>query len=107
MNNNSLTVYKEKILPNLKDRHKRVMNALQELGEASQLDVADFLNVPVHSLSGRFSELERDYDRPQIEIVGKKLNRYNNTCSIYRVKVYQPEGEQGQLFEMNNTKLAG
>lgn len=108
MHQNSLTAYREKVIPNIKQKHKRVIETLAELGEACQLEVADKMGVQVNHVSGRFTELvgSKEYGRPILEIIGSKLNRYNNPCSIYRIKLPQPQGEQGQLCFMN-TKMTG
>ena len=99
MNKNSLKVYYESILPDIKKRHLKVMNALSVLGEATSLEVADYLNVPLHSISGRISELSSsEYGKPLIEAIGTKKNRYGNTCAIYRIKQYHPEGKQAEIF---------
>jgi hypothetical protein len=86
---NSLYAYQTHIKPTLKKRHVLVMDALAILGEATSLDVADYLRKPLNAVSGRFSELSGNskghYESPVIEEVGRKNNRYGNPCSIYRI----------------------
>jgi hypothetical protein len=98
---NSLTVYRNQVLPNIKQKHNAVINALQALGEATSLEVADYLNKPLNSLSGRFTELSgiKEYDSPIIEQVGVKKNRYGNTCAIWRIIKRQSKPlQQSNLF---------
>lgn len=81
MNPVSLYVYKELVLPTMTDRQSVVYGAIQQLKEATCHDVAMFLNVPVNTISGRFSELKR---KNKIEKVGeKKIGR--SPHSIYKV----------------------
>lgn len=77
INSRSVEVYREKVHPNIKKRHEKVLNAIKFLQPCTSLDVADFLNVPLHSISGRFSELSgnKEYGRPMIECVGERKNR--------------------------------
>jgi hypothetical protein len=101
MNKNSVQIYLDKILPNLKKKHTRVMTAIAELGgEATVYEIADHLNTEVHKLSGRLTELSTfgDYDRPQIVQNGKRNNKYGNPCTIW--KIYEPasEGKQVMMF---------
>ena len=103
MHPNSLYLYHAEILTTLKDRHKRVFNAIVALGNATSYEIADYLNVPVHTLSGRISELSgnaksNSYDKPVIVEVGTRLNKYNNKCAVYGIKFYAKEGEQAKLF---------
>lgn len=98
---NSRDVYHNIVLPNIKAGHKKVVDALKILGEATSLEVADYINKPLHSISGRFTELStaKEYGKPIIESVGSRLNRYGNPCTIWRLKIYQKQGEQQGLFQ--------
>jgi hypothetical protein len=92
---NSLQVYQEQILPNLKAKHRQVMDALAILGEGTSLDVADYLRKPLNAISGRLSELSgrtKDYSTPMIESVGSKKNRYGNRCAVWKIKQPVPCG---------------
>jgi hypothetical protein len=100
---NSLQVYQEQILPNLKAKHKAVMDALAILGPSTSLDVADYLRKPLNAISGRFTELsgssEKEYGRPLIKQVGSKKNRYNNPCAIWEIiEPVNQKPAQAELF---------
>lgn len=98
---NSETVYREKIRPTTKNRHLRVLDALQELGEATIYEIADYINKPVHVFSGRLTELSgtKEYGKPLIESVGTRNNKYNNPCTIWRIKqVNQVPLTQQEMF---------
>lgn len=99
----SRQVYESIILPQIKARHKRVMDALNELGDATSYEIADKLNVGVHTLSGRLSELsgsakENTYPKPMIESVGERNNKYSNPCTVWRIKVPQPVAKVQEMF---------
>lgn len=100
MNSKSIEVYKTIIEPTIKKRHERVIAALNQLQPCTSLDVADHLGVPLHSISGRFTELSdpKEYGRPIIESVGEKRNKFGNKCTVWRIKKYDPVG-QGSLFD--------
>lgn len=57
---NSLNVYKTKVLPTLKGRKLQVLEAIKELGgEATAWEISQFLNKPIHTFSGRITELKK------------------------------------------------
>lgn len=99
MNPNSIQIYREKVEPTIKKRHERVFYALKELGEATMYDVAEKLNVQVHTVSGRFSELSgvKEYGRPIIESVGQRDNKYGNACTLWKIRSVS-KAEQTNLF---------
>jgi len=47
----------EEVLENLGDRQKAVYYALKELGEADNLTISKFLNLPINSITPRVLEL--------------------------------------------------
>jgi hypothetical protein len=55
---NSLTPYKEKIKPELGKWQKLVFDCIVKYGEITSKDVAFWLGVPLHKISGRFTELK-------------------------------------------------
>jgi len=73
---NSFRVYHEKVKPTLKGRKLEILNALKTLGgEATMLEVANLMNRPMHTISGRFGELR---DLGEITEAGSKTHHENN-----------------------------
>lgn len=97
---NSLTVYKKIVLPDVRKKHETIIKAIAELGEATSYEIAEYINKPVHVFSGRLTELSgtTEYDKPIIEQVGIRPNKYGNSCAIWRIKQYQVELKQAELF---------
>lgn len=57
---NSVNNYREKILPTLSGRKLEVLNAIKSLGgKATLYEVGQNLNKPIHTISGRFTELKK------------------------------------------------
>lgn len=100
MNKNSIETYYQKVLPDLKKKHERVMTALVDLGgSATVYEIADKLNTAVHNISGRLTELSgSEYDKPVIKEAGKRNNKYGNPCTIWQIVKIVPEGEQQKMF---------
>lgn len=83
---NSLKVYKEKVLPTLMGRKLQVLNSIKSLGgEATMWEVSQLMNVPVHTISGRFSELSSDKLK-LIEDTGKSKEHHGNKFAVWRIK---------------------
>jgi predicted ArsR family transcriptional regulator len=57
MNTNSLTVYYEKVKPNLTEKQSNIIAALVQMKQGTQYQVARYLGVFPNQISGRFSEL--------------------------------------------------
>lgn len=89
INENSRKIYLEQVKPTIKERHKLIMAALFVLGDATVYDIGDYIRKEVHTFSGRLSELSgtKEYDKPLIEAVGIKKNKYNNPCTLWRIKL--------------------
>ena len=112
MNQRSIEIYRVKIEPTLLVRHQKVMKALEALGgEATSYEIAEQMGVPVHSISGRLSELAgvakvNRYAKPVIEPTGAvRLNKYGNPCGVYRIRIPQEQPDtQHDLFQ--NDKAA-
>ena len=73
----------EKKKPELTEDQKMVKEALQQIGPAIGEEVANHLNTPYHTISGRFGELQ---DQGEIETKGKKQNPRGNLAQIWNVK---------------------
>lgn len=73
----------EKKKKELTQDQKKVREALQEIGPAIGEEVAQHLNVPYHTISGRFGELQ---DQQEIETKGMKQNPRGNMAQIWKVK---------------------
>lgn len=73
---NSITVYREKIEPTLKGRKLEVLNAIKAIGgKATMYEVAEYINRPMHTISGRFGELVK---MNLIYEAGEKTHHENN-----------------------------
>lgn len=81
MHPNSIKIYKDKIEPNLSEREYQVLTALQELTQGHVYDIAEKLNLPVNSVSGRLTALS---NRQLIVADGYKLNKFNNNCTLWK-----------------------
>lgn len=73
----------EKKKEELTDDQKKVRDALKEIGPAIGEEVANHLNVPYHTISGRFGELQ---DQDRIKKKGMKQNPRGNMAQIWKVK---------------------
>jgi len=82
MADTSLMAFQDK-KKELTEDQKMVKDALQEIGPAIGEEIANHLNVPYHTISGRFGELE---DQGKIETRGKKQNPRGNMAQIWKVK---------------------
>ncbi len=81
---NSVAVYENKIKPTIKGRKLEVIMALKQLGGSGDMfQVAQIMNKPIHTVSGRFSEL-----RGMKLIEDTKTNNihHNNPFTIWALK---------------------
>jgi len=67
----------------LTEDQQKVLQALKETGPAIGEEIAQHLNLPYHTISGRFGELK---DQGKIETRGKKQNPRGNMAQIWKVK---------------------
>lgn len=58
MNKNSLTVYYNEVLPNLKKSQQEVLKAIEMLNTCTVYQAARYLNKFPNQISGRFTELK-------------------------------------------------
>jgi len=82
MADTSLMAFQDK-KKELTEDQKMVKEALQEIGPAIGEEIAKHLNVPYHTISGRFGELQ---DQGKIQTKGKKQNPRGNMAQIWKVK---------------------
>lgn len=75
---NRLETYHEKIKPELTERQQKVLEAIDKIQPCTMHEVADKMNVPLNTISGRFGELVK---KEVLEITGKKERK-----SIYKIK---------------------
>lgn len=73
----------QKKKPEISGDQKKIVEALKEIGPAIGEEVAQHLEVPYHTISGRFGELQ---DQGQIQVKGKKQNSRGYLCKIWKVK---------------------
>ena len=63
MNKNSLIAWYQEVLPTLKTRKEQILHIVKAYSQDEGITmraVAKVLDVPVHTISGRFGELERE-----------------------------------------------
>jgi len=75
--------YKE-ILKKLPESKARVIKALEKLGKASNREIAEFLNLPVNSITGRCKELRAE--GVLIESGSKWDKITNRTVTLFQIK---------------------
>jgi hypothetical protein len=83
---NSLLAFVE-VKKTLPARQAVVYEAMKRLGCASMHDAAIFLNVPLHTISGRFGELVK---KGKLRIVGAEEMK-GNKRSLYEIEYSNPE----------------
>jgi hypothetical protein len=102
-NSNSIEVFKEKVKPSLTKRQSEVLEVLKRFDKLTsfevsmQLSITQERDVPLNTISGRFSELR---DKGLIEDVGRR-NIKGNNFTIWQVVKPKPvanPGTQGNLF---------
>jgi len=81
----SLMAFRKK-KPELTDDQETVLEALQEIGPATCEEVATHLEVPPHTISGRFGGEGELHDQDRIEKNGKKQNPRGYMAQIWKVK---------------------
>lgn len=60
----------------MKDSQRKIFDILKQYGELTNEQMAEILNVPLHHISGRVSELVRQYGLVEFSRYGK--SKYNN-----------------------------
>lgn len=81
MHANSLDAYHNEVKPTLKGRKLIVYEAIKKMPKCTMKDVATYLNVPLNTISGRFSQLR---DTGFIKEVGSiKISK--TTCTQWEV----------------------
>ncbi len=71
-----------KNLKEIGNKQSIVLNKLEELGKASNQDIADALNWPINRVTGRMKELR---DLKLVEFAGAKTSRLNTTVKTWRI----------------------
>jgi transcription initiation factor IIE alpha subunit len=71
------------IIEELPTRQSEVYKALYYLGHACNLDIADYLELPINSITPRMNELVRD---GHVIEVGKRLSRTGRKSIFWTVK---------------------
>ena len=85
MNPNSLKSYENiKKSGRLRVSQMRVYSALITLRRATMHEVADHLNAPLHTISGRFGEL---IAAGYLQVIGQQVKRYGN--KVYPRAIYE------------------
>lgn len=74
----------EEVMPKLIGRRLEVYNAIKRLGEASDLDISKYLNLPINSITPRRNELQK---LRLIECAGMKLSESNVHVAVWRAKL--------------------
>lgn len=68
-NSNSIQVYRNGVEPTKTTRKERIKEVLGRLSKATMKEIAQEMGVGLHTISGRFSELQND---KAIRVVGTK-----------------------------------
>ena len=79
-NANSIKAFKEAVEPTRKTRKELIKATLLELKNATQRQVAAHINAPIHTVSGRFTDLMNE---GVIRIVGHRKTPTNTRYGIY------------------------
>jgi len=72
--------------PEIPEDQRKVLQALEELGEATIEEVAQHLGVPPHTISGRFGGNNELQDKDLIEVKGHVKNSRGYRCKLWQVK---------------------
>ena len=75
-------------------RQQQVLEAIEELGEASNYQVAVHLKLDINQVTGRVNELSR---KSLIELAGSQQGRYNKRENVWKVSQKKDEPEQLSL----------
>ena len=59
-NSNSTEVYRNGVEPTKQTRKQRIIEVLSRLRKATMKEIAQEMGVPVHTISGRFGEMQSD-----------------------------------------------
>ncbi len=95
----------EDVLPNLGARQRAVMTAFARLGRASLRDIAAHLRVPVHTVSGRITELQ---NYGVLEKCGRDVNLKANIYRLADAAPHMPKKKPAPRKKRNkqNSKAA-
>lgn len=80
MNQTSLLNYFNIVKPKLTERETRVLEAIEELQPCRLEDVAVYMRVPEHTISGRITGLVKKH---QIITHGRTENSRGSTVNVY------------------------
>lgn len=90
MNQLSIEAYVNTVKPNLTKREEWVLEAIDNLGEASAEMVAEHYGVGINVISGRFTGLK---SKGRIEPTRRDLNRFGRRVQYYRLKDDLPKNQ--------------
>lgn len=76
----SLTAYKQ--LKDLGNRQQQVFDAVEDMGSASNEQVAEKLGLPIQSVTGRVNELAR---YGYLDVVGTTFNKSGHLAKLWAV----------------------
>ena len=91
LNQNSISIYRTVIQPQLTDRQKFVLNYFNDFEEGTGKEIADYLQVPFNQISGRFTEL---INQGLLEETGRRVNG----CRVLRKVEREPQ--QVSMFKI-------
>ncbi len=83
IHSHSLEAWYDQILPTINERQRNVLEAIKKLGNATMRDIALYMNVPMHTISGRITELKS----PKMNLI-KKVGRVkigDSSFSVYNI----------------------
>jgi predicted ArsR family transcriptional regulator len=71
--------------PEISEDQQKVLEALKEIGPATAEQVANHLNVPINTISGRFGGEGELQDKNLIQVKGKVKNTRGYKCKLWEV----------------------
>ena len=89
----SIDNYLGTVKPNLTAREKQALEILEELGQGSTDDIADYLKVTPNRVSGRMTGLK---NKKLIVFVRTDFNKLGNSVGIWKPRDMQDEYPETQ-----------
>jgi DNA-binding MarR family transcriptional regulator len=65
------------------ERQQQVLEAIEDLGTASNLDIAEHLRMTINRITGRVTELSK---KEIIECIGTEMGRFGKQVQIWKIK---------------------
>ena len=92
MSMNSLAVFSGRVQPNLTAREEQVLEVIETIYPTTLEGIANNLNVPEHTISGRITGLKK---KGLIKSIRRQANSRNNQVDVYVPVTFKTEWENG------------